>query len=66
MRAQWTGEIVGKLHIHKIQHRTLANKLNIDETYVSAILNGRRAPTGAEKKFRNAVDEIIKERGGVR
>ena len=61
--AQWIGEIVGTLHIHKIQHKSLADKLNIDESYVSAILNGKRSPVRAEEKFRKAVSELINEKG---
>lgn len=60
MLAQWTGELVGKMHNHKISKTQLADNLGVTREYVSMVLNGHRTPAGAEEKFCNAVDEIIK------
>ncbi|MDD3203935.1 MAG: helix-turn-helix transcriptional regulator [Pygmaiobacter massiliensis] len=61
MPAQWTGEIVGKMH-GKITQNELAAYLKLHPKYVSAILNGKRSPANAEQTFRKAVDELIAAR----
>lgn len=61
MLAQWTGEVVGRMHIYRITNRMLASQIGCTEEYVSAVLNGRREPKGAEEKFRQAVDELCRE-----
>lgn len=64
MIAQWSGEIVGNLHNAGITHKALAERLGWHEKYLSAVLNGRRAPKNAESKVRCALDEMIRERAG--
>ena len=61
---KWTGAIVGKMHNHSVTNIELANKLNIDKNYVSMILNGKKTPKGAKKRFENALNEIIAEKEG--
>lgn len=63
MPAQWTGEIVGKMHSAKILKKELAAKLGLHEKYVSAVLNGHESPKGAKARFNAALDELIAERG---
>ena len=41
----------------------LAEKLGVTNRYVSMVLNGHRDPQGAEARFREAVMEIIQEKG---
>lgn len=59
MPAQWTADIVGKMHLHGITAIELSNQLDYNPKYVSAVLNGRREPKGAEERFRKALDELI-------
>ena len=59
MPAQWTADIVGKMHLHGITAIELSNQLGYNPKYVSAVLNGRREPKGAEERFREALDELI-------
>lgn len=59
MPAQWTGEIVGKMHLYGITAKALAKQLDMDYRYVSTILNGHRCPKGAEEKFRKALNQLI-------
>lgn len=58
MPAQWTGEIVGQMHILGITAIQLAKHLGYNPKYVSAILNGKRQPQNAEQIFRKAVAEL--------
>ena len=60
MPAEWTAEIIGKMHLHKIEKRALAKQLGMTPEYISMVLNGHREPVNAEKKFREAVDELIR------
>lgn len=61
MPAQWTGEVVGRMHIYRITNRMLANRLGCTESWVSTVLNGGREPKGAEERFRQAVEELCRE-----
>ena len=62
MPAQWTGEVVGKLHNNGITAKDLAAYLGLNPRYVSTILNGKRNPKNAEKKFREGLDNMLRER----
>jgi transcriptional regulator with XRE-family HTH domain len=59
MLAQWIGEVVGKMHRHKISKTQLAEHLGVTREYVSMVLNGHREPAGAQEKFEAAVNQII-------
>lgn len=55
----WTGDLVGLMHVHKISKKQLADHIGVTREYVSLVLNGHREPKGAEEQFKAAVDEII-------
>ena len=59
MPAQWTADIVGKMHIYGITAKKLAEHLNYNPKYVSVVLNGKREPKNAEQIFRKGLDELI-------
>lgn len=59
MPAQWTAEIIGKMHLHGITAVQLAAEVDWHPKYLSAVLNGRKSPAGAEEKVRGAVDRLI-------
>lgn len=61
MPKDWTGDLVGLMHTHKISKQQLAAHIGVSREYVSAILNGHREPKGAEEKMKAAVEEIISE-----
>ena len=63
MPEAWTGEVVGALHVHNKTCLDLAKKLNINDKYLSAILNGHRNPPGAEARVKAALAELLKEEG---
>lgn len=62
MKEKWTGEIVGRMHIHDITFEELGKEVGWAKGYVSMILNGHRKPAGAREKLEAAVIEIIKRR----
>lgn len=62
MPEEWTGTIVGKMHVSCITYEELAKKLGFTKSYVSMILNGSRHPAGAEKKISAALDELIQQK----
>lgn len=55
MPAQWTAEIIGKMHLNGISASRLAEAVGWHPKYLSAVLNGRKNPNGAEEKVRNAL-----------
>ena len=60
MPKKWTGDLVGLMHNHKISIQMLADELGVTNRYVSMVLNGHREPAGAEQKFHEALDRLIK------
>ena len=63
MPAQWTADIVGKMHIAGVTAKELAAYLNYKPKYVSAVLNGKREPKNAEQIFRQGLEEMIQQKG---
>ena len=59
MPAQWTGAIVGEMHLNGITGKMLAAALDWNPKYLSQVLNGRVNPKGAEEKLRNALESLI-------
>lgn len=62
MPAQWTGELLCKMHINNIKHKELAKYLGYNPKYVSAVLNGKRSPKKAELIFTEALNSLINEK----
>jgi len=59
MPALWTAEIIGKLHVNEVSHKRLAEAVGWHPKYLSAVLNGKKNPAGAENKLRAALEGII-------
>lgn len=62
MPENWTGAIVGKMHVNRISNDELAAELGYTTEYISMVLNGHRNPKKAEQKFRQALDELIQQK----
>ena len=65
MPEQWTGEIIGEMHLNQVTAKELSEKLGYRREYVSMVLNGHRNPKGAAETFRRALDELIKQKEGT-
>ena len=63
MPKEWTGDLVGLMHIHKISFSELAKELGVTNRYVSMVLNGHREPADAENRFCAAVGRLISGSG---
>ncbi len=59
MPAQWTGQIIGEMHIAGITAKQLAEAAGWNPKYLSAVLNGHRAPKTAEQTLRRALDTLL-------
>lgn len=59
MPAQWTADLIGKMHLHGISAKQLANKIGWNPKYLSTVINGHRNPKNAEKVLSDALDELI-------
>lgn len=55
MPAQWTGALIGGMHLMGISAKQLAAEAGWHEKYLSAVLNGHRNPRGAEQKLTAAL-----------
>lgn len=62
MSAQWASEIIGILHANHIKQIEFAAYMGLTKEYVNMVLNGKRVPQNAEQKFREALNELIKEK----
>lgn len=63
MPAQWTAELLGRMHLFGITARQLAAETGWDYRYLSAVINGHRTPKGAEVKLNAALDRLIAKKG---
>ena len=50
MPAQWTGEVVGKIHNNRLTAKELAEELGWNDKYLSQVLNSENPPKNAEQK----------------
>lgn len=61
MPAQWTGELIGKMHLNGVTAKQLAKEVGWHEKYLSAVMNGHKEPKGAEDKLRAALERLTAE-----
>lgn len=59
MIAQWTADIVGQMHLHRITVKRLAEEAGYNEKYLSGVLNGHYDTKVAEGKLRSALNRLI-------
>lgn len=62
MPAQWTAEIIGKMHLNSITAKQLAAEVGWHPKYLSQVLNSRVNPKNAENKLTAAIKRIIQNR----
>lgn len=62
MPAQWTGAIVGEMHINGITGKMLADALGWNPKYLSQVLNSPNPPEKAEGKIRTALASLISDK----
>ena len=55
MPAQWTGKIIGEMHVTGVTAKELSAEVGWHEKYLSAVLNGHREPKNAEKQLTAAL-----------
>ena len=58
---KWIATAVGLMHIHKITHKRLADKLGFTREYITMILNNKVSPPNAKEKVLTAINELIAE-----
>lgn len=63
LREPWTGEVVGKLHVYEISQTQLADKMNLNRSFLNQVLCGCKKLVNAEERCNTAISELIKERG---
>lgn len=61
MPAQWTAEIIGKMHLNGVTAKQLATAIGWNPKYLSQVLNGHKSPKSAENKVRSALDELLSQ-----
>lgn len=61
-RPKWTGDAVGMMHVHRISHEELAEKIGWSRRYLYRILEGSDTPAKARKKVLDAINAIRIER----
>lgn len=62
MPEAWTGDLVGKMHNAEVTYEELAAEIGCGKSYLSMVLNGKRKPKDAEKKFNAAFDRVIERK----
>lgn len=59
MVPKWTGDVVSKMHIHKITGTELAAALGWHPKYLSQVLNSENPPKKAEGKITVALRKLV-------
>lgn len=59
MPAQWTADLLGKMHLAGVTSKELAAEAGWHPKYLSVVLNGHREPKGAEQTLRAALERIV-------
>lgn len=65
MLAQWTGEIIGQMHVNGITAKQVAEAIGWHPKYLSQVLNGHKTPADAESKVRKALDKLLSEQASA-
>ena len=60
---KWIAEVVGLMHIHKINQTELAERVGVLRPHLNKILNGKENPKNAEERIKSALDELIRAKG---
>lgn len=58
MPAQWTGKLIGEMHLLGVTSKELAAEVGWHPKYLSVVLNGHKEPRGAEEKLRAALSRL--------
>ena len=61
MKEKWTGDAVAMMHVYNISAVELAGKIGWNPKYLSAVLNCKRCPKGAENVIMTALRELTEE-----
>ena len=62
MLEEWTGRVVGELHVQGITMQQLAEEMGITNRYLAMVINGHRNPPDAEKRCWEAIKRIVDRR----
>lgn len=62
MPAQWTAEIISKMHLNSVTAKELATEAGWNPKYLSRVLNSRVDPKNAEEKLSAALNRIIERK----
>lgn len=61
MPAQWTADLIGKMHLAGITAKQLAAEAGLNPKYLSTVLNGHSEPKNAEAKLFAALDRLTEK-----
>lgn len=64
MKPEWTGRMIGRMHVNGVTYDDLAAEIGVGKAYISMILNGARNPDGMREKLETALEDIIARREG--
>ena len=62
MEKEWTGRIVGLLHMHRITQAELASEMGLTAQYISMVLNGKKTSKGIDERMEVAILAIVDRR----
>ena len=65
-REDWTGALVGRMHIYGITATELAEEMCCSKAYVGMLLNGQRTPKGGRERLETALERLVSQREEAR
>lgn len=62
IKALWTGDFVGRMHIAEVTRQELADEAGVSKGYVCQILNGVRNPKNGREMLEDAFTAVLRRR----
>lgn len=62
MAGEWTANIVGRMHVARITGLQLAEEAEITNSYLSAVLHGKKGDENTQKRITEALERLEQKR----
>ncbi len=62
MIGEWTADVVGRMHLAGITGKQLAEECGITNSYLSAVLHGKKGDENTRKRILDALERMEEKR----
>lgn len=65
MPAEWTGDLVKKMHLNRVSNTELAAEMGVTKNYVGMLINGVRDASKLRETMEAALERIIERKAAI-